>query len=69
MKSDEAEKQLFARLALDGKFREFLAKELQGEYEICASTLDKDFWTRSQGRAGLLQKWIKKLDEARKATS
>lgn len=67
MKSDEAEKQLFARLATDGQFRDFLKKQLEAEYEICTTTMDKDFLGRSQGRAGLLQKWIKKLEDARKA--
>lgn len=68
MRQDEAEKQLFARLATEPKLREYLEGLLIKEYEIFVNSLDKDYLTRSQGRAGLLQLLIKKLDEAKKAS-
>lgn len=62
------ESQLFARLATEPKLREWLDEKLKAEYEIFVNTLDKDYLTKSQGRAGLLQLMLKKLDEARKAS-
>lgn len=68
MKQDEAERQLFARLATEPKLREYLVSLLQNEYDIFVNSLDKDYTIRAQGRAGLLQKLIKKLDDAKKAS-
>lgn len=62
------ESQLFARLATEPKLRVWLEEKLQGEYEIFVNTLDKDYLTKSQGRAGLLQLLIKKLDDGKKAS-
>jgi hypothetical protein len=59
---------MFARLATEPKFREHLIKLLENEYEIFVNCLDKEQLYKSSGRAGLLQKLIKKLDEARKAS-
>lgn len=68
MKQDEAERQLFARLATEPKLREYLDGLLHKEYDIFVNSLDKDYTIRSQGRAGLLQMLIKKLDEAKKGS-
>jgi hypothetical protein len=62
------ETQLFARLATEPKLREWLQEKLQGEFEIFINALDKEYLTKAQGRAGLLQMLIKKLDEGRKAS-
>ena len=67
MKLDAAETAMFARLATEPKFREWLTKQLDKEYEIFVNSVDTDYLTRSQGRAGLLRLLIQKLDEARKA--
>lgn len=68
MKQDPAEQQLFARLATEPKFREYLDGLLHKEYDIFVNSLDKDYTIRAQGRAGLLQMLIKKLDDAKKAS-
>ena len=65
---DEAEKELFLRLAQVPKFREWIEAQLAKEYEIFIASLDKDYVAKSSGRAGLLQLLIKKLDEARKGS-
>jgi hypothetical protein len=68
VKQNEVEKQLFARLATEPKFREYLEDLLQKEYQIFISALDKDYLVKAQGRAGLLQMLIQKLDDARKGS-
>jgi hypothetical protein len=68
VKPDAAELQMFARLASEPKFREYLVKQLDNEYDIFVTALDKDFLAKAQGRAGLLRSLIKRLDEARKAS-
>jgi hypothetical protein len=67
MKQDPAETALFARLAQDQRFREWLEARLADEFEILVAGLDKDFLARAQGRAGFLQLLLKKLEAARKA--
>lgn len=68
MREDPAESAMFARLATEPKFREWLVKALENEHEILVSAFDANYLAKAQGRAGLLKLLIKRMDEARKAS-